>query len=203
MGDAYDYYKQTYIGLTDADFAEIEKRVMANQSSIRYQEESNLLQKYMLERHKLPSSSNTVQEMKEATRGVFAKQKEKDMAIYKYKNAEGKEVYGKRLVIDGMQWVMKEVGSGAIHAISAKDAQEVLPYTVAIVFLADGGGASRPYHYAAKEGDVDVGDLLYLEGTSGLAKVMDVNTKYKSAVKPLKGWKLSGRPLAVVDVETD
>ena len=153
---------------------------------------------------KIKANTQAIKDMTKATRGVFATTKEKrDMAIYKYKNAEGKEVYGKRLVIDGTQWVMKEVGTGTIYAISPKAATEVLPYTVAVQFLSDVGSAHRSYHYAAKEGEVAVGDLLWLEGTSGLAKVVDVGTKYKSAVKPLSGWKLSGSPLTSVEVEND
>lgn len=138
-------------------------------------------------------------EYKPAAEHVFGKHKEKaGMAIYKYKNAEGTEVYGKRLVIDGMQWVMKEVGTGTIHAVSPKAVTEVLPYTVAVKFLSDNKTTATTYQYVAKEGDVAVGDLLWIASSTGLAHVVAVDTKAKSATRSLSGWKLSGTPLTEV-----
>lgn len=143
--------------------------------------------------------AEAIDEMTKATRCVFANHKEKrEMAIYKYKNAEGKEVYGKRLVIDGTQWVMKEVGTGTIYAISPKAATEVLPYTVGVRFYNN----NTIYHYFAKEGELSVGDLVWNAASSGtICEVVEVDTKRKSATKPLTGWVLSGKKLTEADVE--
>lgn len=124
-----------------------------------------------------------------------------DMALYKY-TVEGKEVYGKRLAIDGMSWVMKSV-DGSIAVIGARDAVEVLPYTVAVKFLADGGSAARTYHYIAKEGEVAVDDLLYIFDTSGLAVVTNIDTKSKAATKSLDAYVLSGKRTTKISVETE
>jgi hypothetical protein len=132
-----------------------------------------------------------------ATRDVFAKQEKKSMALFKFA-LNGTEVYGKRLAIDGMTWVMKTVG-GEIHVIGAKDAVEVVPYTVGVRFY--NGGAT--YHYFAKEGEVAVGDLLWIKDASGLAEVMNIATKSKAANKSLNGWKLAGTPLTEVSVDRD
>jgi len=129
------------------------------------------------------------------------KEKETNMALYKY-TVDGKVVYGKRLAVDGMSWVMKGV-DGVITVIGAKQAEEVLPYTVAVKYLSETQGVTKTYHYIAKEGELAVGTLIWVKGTSGLAEVIGIDTKSKLATKALDGWVLAGTPLTDLPVEQD
>lgn len=78
------------------------------------------------------------------------------------------------------QWVMEEKGTGKIHTVDKKDVEEVLPYTIGVQFLSD-GGIGKTYSYTAEVGKFSVGDMYILDGK--IVIVTEVDTKSKAATK--------------------
>lgn len=81
------------------------------------------------------------------------------------------------------QWVMEEKGTGKIHTVDKADVQEVLPYTIAIRFLND-GGMGKNYHYFADKDKFQKDQVFVLDNS--IVVVVDVDTKSKGATKDFK-----------------
>jgi hypothetical protein len=137
------------------------------------------------------------------SRAIFEPKKQKPlkekanvMAMYKFR-VDGKDVYGKRLVVDGENWIMKAV-TGEVHVIAKGLAEEVMPYTVGVRFI---NGPATTYHYFAKAGEMEVGDWLYIKGASDYqyVEVVGIDTKAKSANKGLDGIIVEARRITKVN----
>jgi hypothetical protein len=81
------------------------------------------------------------------------------------------------------QWVMEEKGTGKIHTVDKKHVEEVLPYTIGIQFLND-GGIGKTYNYFSDKDKYSVGQTFLLGGS--LVTVVAVDTKSKLATKDFK-----------------
>lgn len=93
-------------------------------------------------------------------------------------------VYGHYLATNSSgQWVMEQKGTGKIHTVDKADVQEVLPYTIGVQFISD-GGVGKTYSYFADKDKYQVGQVFVM-GNS-LVTVVDVDTKSKSATKDFK-----------------
>lgn len=114
------------------------------------------------------------------------------MTLYQVK---GTEIYGTKLATNSSgQFVLEMKGSGEVKAYPKEYLEEVLPFTVAVQFL--DGTNNQKYHYLY-DGPVKlrVGDLLFIESTTGFAKVTDVDTKSKKAMTVLTGFIVGSSPL--------
>jgi hypothetical protein len=89
--------------------------------------------------------------------------------------------------------VLEMKGAGEVLAFDKNTVEEVKPYTVAVKFVGS-GGSSTSYDFISREGDVDVGDLLFINGYPDMARVTDVNTKSNRATKELVGRKIVTAP---------
>lgn len=116
--------------------------------------------------------------------------------LYRYNGVEGAVPHvGERLAIDGNRWIMKRLSDGQIDIVDPSVCEEVLPYTVDVVFIKDSAG---PLSFFAVDGSVAVGDLLLLPGYSTYAEVVAVDTKSRKATKPLAGWVVANKKLPEV-----
>ena len=105
--------------------------------------------------------------------------------LYKITTAEG-EVYGTHIGTDSSgRYIMEEKGTGAIRVVSAKDIEEVLPFTFSVRM----GG--REQHFQGEAGKFTIGDILLYSGGGAdkfeLAVVKKVDTKNKSASRAFEG----------------
>jgi len=122
---------------------------------------------------------------------------ENDMTtLYKILNADtfglagstAEEVYCNKVGVNSEGLAVVELKPGGkITAVPHANLEEVLPYTVSVKF----NGSGTNYHYTTKKGSVEVGDLLFLNDTSGFAIVTAIGTKSKAATKALVGRKLA------------
>lgn len=118
-----------------------------------------------------------------------ASTEENDM-LFEIKSDDGSARYGNKLAENSKgQWVMEEKGTGAILTVDKSRVSEVLPYSVRVRFVAE--VRDRTYDYLAKEGQVNVGDLVFIKGTSGYAEVEAVDVKSRNATTELEGWVVS------------
>ena len=86
------------------------------------------------------------------------------------------------------QWVLEMKDTSKPEVFDPSNVEEVLPYTVGVKFLTNTNNTT--YHYTSKEGEVNKGDIVFVDRTSGFARVTGVDTKSKSATKPLTGFKV-------------
>jgi hypothetical protein len=99
---------------------------------------------------------------------------------------KGTEVYGIQLALNSAGKAVFEVkGTGEIRTVDPELLEEVIPYSVGVRFIS--GDASKTYHYWTKEGDVSVGDIVFLPSNNAFVYVYAVNTKSRAANKNLKG----------------
>ena len=120
-------------------------------------------------------------------------QMEKKMTLYKIKDTE---IYGQQLAVgsDGLA-LFEERGTLTLHKVKPSDIEEVIPYSVGISFNED----SQVYHYWTKEGEVAVGDLIFINGS--FARVKKIDTKSSRANKWLTGHKFVTKPIEGGDEE--
>jgi len=124
----------------------------------------------------------------------YVKEKEKDMTtkLYTWKDGET-ELFGHHIgtMSDG-RWVMEVKGTnGNTATVEKKTVEEVMPYTVGVVFGKDDAASSNCYHYFAKEGDYEIGDFVIVDGE--FARVVKIGTKSRRANKWLVSFKLEGK----------
>lgn len=122
-----------------------------------------------------------------------AKKMKTNKTLYEMQIAEAgnstRMAFGHRLAVNSQgMWIMEERGTGLVHVMPKELVIEVMPYTVGIKFI----GGSRVYHYYAKEGQVNVGDLVMLDkgGAQSFAEVVEVDTKSRVANVWLTGWRV-------------
>ena len=87
-------------------------------------------------------------------------------------------------------FVLEMKGSGEVLTFKKNEVEEVKPYTVRVSF-GDGG---KNYDFLSRKGDVEVGDLLMINGYANIAQVMAVDTKSDGATKNLTGRKVATVP---------
>lgn len=85
--------------------------------------------------------------------------------------------------------VLKMHDTNQFEAFEESQLKRVMPYTFDVQFI--GTGNVTVYSYRGKEGQVEVGDILLLDNTNTLARVVDVNTESEKATKAFEGVKLS------------
>lgn len=103
-----------------------------------------------------------------------------------FKVLEG-EKYGTFLTFDSQgRYVLEMKNNEGIKAFTKAEVEEVRPYTVAVSFI---NSTNSQYHYWAKEGELEVGDLVILDGS--IVEVRQIDTKSDRADKYLAGRKLS------------
>lgn len=113
-------------------------------------------------------------------------EKENDMTKYKVKGYQkGCTLVGSN--IDGFA-VMQDCNK-LLFTVAYSSIEEIVPYTVGIRFK----GSHKVYHYLSRQGDVSVGERLFVN--DDLAKVVEVNTRAKSARVQLSGEKISTTPI--------
>ena len=119
-------------------------------------------------------------------------QGENDMkALYEWKTGDV-VFYGHKLAVNSAgQWVM-ETKQGDIHTVDKKVVSEVMPYTVDCQYFGNGG---HPYSFFAKQGDVEVGDVILHPTYDSPMVVVKLDTKSKSASKWLEGVVVQGKKL--------
>lgn len=99
--------------------------------------------------------------------------------------------YGEYVATDGDKVVIKTGNNYEAYPMSY--VEEVLPYSIGVQFIASDNyrgrsPASTVYNYVVeKSADIEVGDLVWIENTSGYAKVVAVDTKSKKAVRRIIG----------------
>jgi uncharacterized protein YodC (DUF2158 family) len=99
--------------------------------------------------------------------------------------------FGTGLAIDSDgKYVLKMQDNGNFEAFAENELKRVMPYTFDVEFLSGSTNRANRYSYRGKEGSVQLGDLLILEDSGNLARVVEVNTESETATKTFKGRKL-------------
>ena len=105
-------------------------------------------------------------------------------------NTNGVSTYGAKLAVNSSgDWVMELKGTGAVVSVPKENVKEVLPYSVEVEFTQ---GKAGQHSYLARKEDWAVGDLVIIQDTSGVARVIKVNSASRSASKWITGVKLQG-----------
>jgi hypothetical protein len=116
------------------------------------------------------------------------------MTLYQFTvNADTK--YGTYLATNSQgMFVMEEKGSGVIYTVNKDVVEEVMPYTIDVVFL---NSADTVYGYLAETNKYKVGDVYLLKTPLGhsLVTVVKVDTKSKKATKDFN-------PISKITTET-
>lgn len=126
-------------------------------------------------------------DMKEISDTVFGKKEEETMKTL-YEIKEGDVVkFGHKLAVNSSgQWVMEVKGTNEVIVTDTANVTEVLPYTIGVKYL----GADKVYHFFARQGDYEVGDLVWSAYYDKPMHVTAVGTKSRVANKWLIGWKI-------------
>lgn len=99
--------------------------------------------------------------------------------------------FGTGLAIDSDgKYVLKMQDNGNFEAFSESELKRVMPYTFDVEFLSGSTNRANRYSYRGREGSVQLGDLLILEDSANIARVVAVNTESEAATKTFKGRKL-------------
>lgn len=105
--------------------------------------------------------------------------------LYQFKDANDNVLFGTYLATnsDG-KWVMEDRSSKNIILVDKKDAEEVLPYTIAVRFFPN---LDKDYAYLAEKGKFDVGFYLFKNqhGTN-MVQVTALDTKSRAATVEFK-----------------
>jgi hypothetical protein len=125
---------------------------------------------------------------KTAAKQIFGKGQDMTQKTLYEVTVDGKITYGHKLAVNSKgQWVLEEKGTGNVLTVEKAYVAEVMPYTVAIKFC----GVGNDYNFFAKEGDVEVGDIVYVRGYNDWGRVSAIGTKSKRATVWLNGAKLA------------
>lgn len=109
--------------------------------------------------------------------------------LYEWKDGE-KAVFGHKLAVNSQgKWVMEPKNGGDPVVVDKADVTEVMPYTVNVVYM---GNSHMSYSFFAKEGDFEVGDIVFCPTYETPMMVKTLNTKSKQATKWLHGTKITG-----------
>jgi len=78
-------------------------------------------------------------------------------------------------------FVMEEKGTGVIYTVGKTAVEEVMPYTIGVVFLSS--GSTTEYSYLATAGKYEVGQIFLMDNNYGhsLVTITKVDTKSKAA----------------------
>ena len=99
--------------------------------------------------------------------------------------------FGTGLAIDSDgKYVLKMQDSGNFESFEEKDLKRVMPYTFDVTFVGGDGNRGTRYSYRGREGQVAVGDILILNDSFSIARVVAINTESESATKTFNGSKL-------------
>ncbi len=99
--------------------------------------------------------------------------------------------FGIGLAVDSDgKYVLKMQDSGNFEAFAEVDLKRVMPYTFDVEFVTGASARNNRYSYRGREGQVEVNDLLILEDSFSIARVVAVNTESESATKTFVGRKL-------------
>lgn len=116
--------------------------------------------------------------------------KDYDMKDKLFKTLDGKR-FGTGLAIDSDgKYVLKMQDNGNFEAFSESELKRVMPYTFDIEFLTGNTNRQNRYSYRGREGQVEVGNILLLNDSMSIARVVAVNTESESATKTFNGVKL-------------
>jgi hypothetical protein len=124
----------------------------------------------------------------------------KDFVMYEEETTQGKDTmtlyqftvnadtkYGTYLATNSQgMFVIEEKGSGVIYTVNKDVVEEVMPYTIDVVFL--GSAGDTVYGYLAEANKYNVGEVYLLKAPLGhsLVAVVKVDTKSKKATKDFK-----------------
>jgi hypothetical protein len=116
--------------------------------------------------------------------------KDYDMKDKLFKTLEGNR-FGIGLAVDSdSKYVLKMQDTGNFESFSESELKRVMPYTFDVEFLTGGTNRQNRYSYRGKEGTVEVGNILLLNDSMSIARVVAVNTESENATKTFDGVKL-------------
>jgi hypothetical protein len=116
--------------------------------------------------------------------------KDYDMKDKLFKTLDGKR-FGTGLAIDSDgKYVLKMQDNGNFEAFSESELKRVMPYTFDVEFLTGNTNRQNRYSYRGREGQVEVGNILLLNDSMSIARVVGVNTESENATKTFDGVKL-------------
>ena len=116
------------------------------------------------------------------------------MTLYQF-TVDSDTKYGTYLATNSQgMFVMEEKGSGVIYTVNKDVVEEVMPYTIDVVFL---NSTDTVYGYLAETNKYKVGDVYLLKTPLGhsLVTVVKVDTKSKKATKDFN-------PISKITTET-
>jgi uncharacterized protein YodC (DUF2158 family) len=116
------------------------------------------------------------------------------MTLYQF-TVDSDTKYGTYLATNSQgMFVMEEKGSGVIYTVNKDVVEEVMPYTIDVVFL---NSTDTVYGYLAETNKYKVGDVYLLKTPLGhsLVTVVKVDTKSKKAIKDFN-------PISKITTET-
>lgn len=103
------------------------------------------------------------------------------MTLYQF-TVDSDTKYGTYLATNSQGlFVMEEKGTGVIYTVAKTSVEEVMPYTIGVVFLSSGN--TTEYSYLAPVGKYQVGEVFLIKSKygHGLCAVTKVDTKSKAA----------------------
>lgn len=110
-----------------------------------------------------------------------------DNKLYVVLDGEHKGKYVNKVAVNAAgHFVVEAKGEAAYFAVAKESLERVLPYSVDVKFYSNGSLGDKMYSYWAKEGDVEVGDVIFGEYSNAM-RVVAVNTKSDTANKWLIG----------------
>lgn len=110
-----------------------------------------------------------------------------DNKLYVVLDGEHKGKYVNKVAVNAAgHFVVEAKGEAAYFAVAKESLERVLPYSVDVKFYSNGSLGDKVYSYWAKEGDVEVGDVIFGEYSNAM-RVVAVNTKSDTANKWLIG----------------
>jgi hypothetical protein len=99
--------------------------------------------------------------------------------------------FGTGLAIDSDgKYVLKMQDTGNFESFDEVTLKRVMPYTFDVEFLTGNSNRQNRYSYRGREGQVVVGNILLLNDSTSIARVVAVNTESESATKTFDGVKL-------------
>ena len=110
-----------------------------------------------------------------------------------YETEDGR--FGTKLATNSEGKVVLEIkgSKGEVEAFAPETIKEVVPYTVSVQFIEGNDaryGKPKNYSFISKEGQVQAGDIIFVDGSPNMARVTKLNTKSRQATKELKGRKV-------------
>jgi hypothetical protein len=117
--------------------------------------------------------------------------KDYDMKDKLYKTLDGNR-FGTGLAIDSDgKYVLKMQDNNNFESFAESDLKRVMPYTFDVEFLSGHTiNTQGRYSYRGREGQVEVGNILLLNGSMSIARVVAINTESEKATKNFDGVKL-------------